>query len=119
MNGPDLVLRQERGAVIRVTEQGSVSLRVPLDEPRAGGRGFDPMKGMIIIEEAVQQRLDTTLKYAAGVLDLIDRTQRLTHLVVAARLSGVEHRGWSPINGHDPAAAWVSPAGNILPTSPT
>jgi hypothetical protein len=94
LDGPDLVLRQERGAVIRVTEQGSVSLRVPLDEPRAGGRGFDPMSGMIIIEEAVQQRLGTTLEYAAGVLDLIDRTQRLTHLVVAARLSGVEHRGW-------------------------
>jgi hypothetical protein len=94
LDGSDLVLRQERGAVIRVTEQGSVSLRVPLDEPRAGGRGFDPMSGMTIIEEAVQQRLGTTLEYAAGVLDLIDRTQRLTHLVVAARLSGVEYRGW-------------------------
>ncbi|HEY0012131.1 MAG TPA: DUF4062 domain-containing protein [Allosphingosinicella sp.] len=94
LDGSDLVLRQERGATIRVTEQGSVSLRVPLDETRAGGRSFDPMSGMIIIEEAVQQRLGTTLHYAAAVLDRLDRTQRLTHLVVAARLSGVEHRGW-------------------------
>ena len=94
LDGSDLVLRQERGAAIRVTEQGSVLLRVPLDEPRASGRSFDPMGGMIIIEEAVQQRLGTTLDYAAGVLDRVDRTQRLTHLVVAARLSGIEHRGW-------------------------
>lgn len=93
LDGSDFVLRPERGAVMRVTEQGSVSLRVPLDEPRASGRGFDPMSGMIIIEEAVHQRLGTMLEYAAGVFDLIDRTQRLTHLIVAARLSGVEHRG--------------------------
>ena len=45
LDGSDLVLRQERSAVIRVTEQGSVSLRVPLDEPREGGRSFDPMIG--------------------------------------------------------------------------
>jgi hypothetical protein len=94
LDGSDLVLRQERGATIRVTEQGSVSMRVPLDEPRAGGRNFDPMSGMVIVEEAVQQRLGTTLEFAAGVLDLVDRTQRLTDLVIAARLAGVEHRGW-------------------------
>jgi hypothetical protein len=94
LDGSDLVLRQERGAAIRVTEEGSISVRVPLDETRAGGRSFDPMSSMVIIEEAVQQRLGTTLDYAAGVLDRIDRTQRLTHLVVAVRLSGVEHRGW-------------------------
>ncbi|WP_420139882.1 DUF4062 domain-containing protein [Sphingomonas sp.] len=94
LDGSDLVLRQERGGSIRVTEEGSIALRVPLDEPRAGGRGFDTMSGMVIIEEAVQQRLGTTLDYAAGVLDQVDRTQRLTHLVVAACLSGVEHRGW-------------------------
>jgi hypothetical protein len=94
LDGSDLVLRQERGAGIRVTEEGSVSLRVPLDEPRGSGRSFDPMSGMIIIEEAVQHRLGTALDYAAAVLDRLDRTQRLTHLVVAARLSGVEHRGW-------------------------
>ena len=94
LDGSHLVLRQERGASIRVTEEGSIALRVPLDEPRVGGRGFDPMSGMVIIEEAVQQRLGTTLDYATGVLDRVDRTQRLTQLVVAARLSGVEHRGW-------------------------
>jgi hypothetical protein len=93
LDGSDLVLRQERGAAIRVTEQGSISLRLPLDERRTGGR-TDPMSGMVIVEETVQQRLGTALDYAAGVIERIDRTQRLTHLVVAARLSGVDHRGW-------------------------
>ena len=46
------------------------------------------------------QRLATALAYAAGVIDRIDRTQRLTHLVVAARLSGVEHRGWRTRAAH-------------------
>ena len=94
LDGSDLVLRQERGAAIRVTEEGSISLRLPLDESRARGRGFDAMSGMVIVEEAVQQRLGTALDFAAGVVDRVDRTQRLTHLVVAVRLSGVEHRGW-------------------------
>lgn len=94
LDGSDLILRQERGAAVRVTEQGSVSLRLPLDEPRTSRRSFDPMSGMVIIEEAVQERLGTALEYAAGVIDRIDRTQRLSHLVMAARLSGVEHRGW-------------------------
>lgn len=94
LDGSDLVLRQERGAAIRVTEQGSVSLRLPLDEARTGGRSFDSMSGMVVLEEAVQQRLGTALDYVARAMDRIDRTQRLTHLVVAARLSGVEHREW-------------------------
>lgn len=94
LDGSDLVLRQERGAAIRITEQGSVSLRVPVDEPRTGARSLDPINGMVIIEEAVQQRLGTAFDYAAGVLNLVDPTQRLTDLVLAARLSGVDHRGW-------------------------
>ncbi|WP_375243823.1 DUF4062 domain-containing protein [Sphingomonas parapaucimobilis] len=94
LDGSDLVLRQERGASIRLTEQGSVSLRLPLDEPRPLGRGFDAMSGMVIVEEVVQERLSTALDFAAGVIDRVDRTQRLTNLIVMVRLSGVEHRGW-------------------------
>jgi len=94
LDGSDLILHQERGATIRITEQGAVSMRLPLDEARIGGRSFDSMSGMIVVEEVVQQRLGTALDYAARAMDRIDRTQRLTHLVVAARLSGVEQRGW-------------------------
>ena len=94
LDGSDLVLRQERGASIRVTEQGAVSLRLPLEESRTGGRNFDPVSSMVVVEEVVQQRLGTALDYVARALGRIDPTQRLTHLKVAARLSGVEHRGW-------------------------
>lgn len=94
LDGADLVLSQERGASIRLTEHGSIAVRVPLDEPRSQGRNADHMTGMVIIEESVQHRLSNTLDYAAELIDHIDCTQRLTHLVVAARLTGVEHRGW-------------------------
>ncbi|MBT2189194.1 DUF4062 domain-containing protein [Sphingobium nicotianae] len=94
LDGADLILSQERGASIRLTEHGSIAVRVPLDEPRSQGRGMDHMSGMVIIEESVQNRLGMALDFAAEIIDHIDRTQRLTHLVIAVRLSGVEYRGW-------------------------
>lgn len=93
LDGSDLVLRQDRGASIRLTEQGSVALRLPLDESR-GARGYDPMSGMVVIEESVKEKIGTGLSYAANVLERIDPTQRLTHLALALRISGAEHRGW-------------------------
>ena len=93
LDGPDLLLRQERGASIRLTELGSVVVRLPLDEPRSA-RGFDAMSGMVIIEERVKQTIGVALAYVAGVLDRIDRTQRLTHLAIALRIAGADHRGW-------------------------
>ncbi|WP_036503190.1 DUF4062 domain-containing protein [Novosphingobium sp. AP12] len=94
LDGADLVVRQERGANIRLTEHGSVIVRIPLDEPCSQGRGMDYMSGMVIVEESVQHRLGIALDFAAETIDHIDSTQRLTHLVIAARLTGVEHRGW-------------------------
>lgn len=100
LDGDDLVLSQESGASIRLTEHGSIAVRVPLDELRSRARGTDHMSGMVIIEESVQHRLRIALDYAAEIIDHIDRTQRLTHLVVAARLTGVEHRGWRTQEQH-------------------
>ncbi|GFE76154.1 DUF4062 domain-containing protein [Novosphingobium sp. TCA1] len=94
LDGSDLVVSQDRGAAIRVTEQGAVALRLPLDAPPSSGRNLDLMSGMVIVEEAVQERLGTALGFAASVIERIDPTQRLTHLVVVVRLTGVEHRGW-------------------------
>jgi len=93
LDGADLVIRQER-ASLRLTEHGSVAVRIPLDEPRAQGRGLDQMGGMVIIEELVQHRLGVALDFAAETIDHIDRTQRLTQLIIAVRLTGVAHRGW-------------------------
>jgi len=52
------------------------------------------MSGMVIVEESVQQRLGVALDFAAETIDHIDSTQRLTHLIIAVRLTGVEHRSW-------------------------
>ena len=100
LDGADLVIRQERGASIRLTEHGSVVVRIPLDEPRAQGRGLDHMGGMVIIEESVQHRLGVALDFAAETIDHIDRTQRLTQLIIAVRLTGVAHRGWRTQTQH-------------------
>lgn len=93
LDGSDLILRQERGASIRLTEQGSIVVRLPLDEPRSA-RGFDPMSGMVLVEETVKERISIAIAYVAAVLDRIDRTQRLTHLAIALRVAGADHRGW-------------------------
>lgn len=96
LDGADLVVRQERGSAIRLTEQGSLVLRLALDEPEPSGRtGFNPMSGsMVIVEEDVQRRLATALAFAAATIEEIDPTQRLTHLAVAARIAGAEYRAW-------------------------
>ena len=91
----DLVVRQERGASIKLTEHGSVALRIPLDDPVTGQRGLNQMAGMmVIVEEDVQQRLTTALAFAASLFERIDPTQRLTRLAIAARIAGAEHRAW-------------------------
>lgn len=93
--GADLAVRQERGASILLTEQGSVAIRMPVDEPFTGRRGMDAMANMmVIIEEDVQDRLATALAFAAALLERIDPTQRLTRLAIAARITGAEYRAW-------------------------
>lgn len=94
LDGADLLVHQESGASIRLTEQGSLALRLPIDDPAQGGR-FNAMAGMmVIIEEDIRQRLATALAFAAAVIEHVDPTQRLTHLVVATRVTGAEYRAW-------------------------
>ena len=93
LDGSDLVAARERGASIRLTEQGSMLFRLSLEDTasrdRTGGFG-----GMMIIEEVVRERLGGALGYAAATIERIDSTQRLTHLGVAAHISGAEYRAW-------------------------
>lgn len=91
----DLVVRQDGGASIRLTEQGAIAIRTPLDEPLSTRRGMGGMGGMmVIVEEDVQQRLATALAFAAAVLERVDPTQRLTRLAISARIAGAEYRAW-------------------------
>jgi hypothetical protein len=91
----DLVLRQEGAASIRLTEQGSLAIRIPLDKPATGHGSFKAMDGMmVIVEEDVQQRLATALGYAAAVIEHTDPTQRLMRLAIAVGIAGADYRAW-------------------------
>jgi hypothetical protein len=80
IDGDSLVLVQdETHAKITLNEHGSVLITLPL---RSNGRGM-----LELIEEHVQEQLANSLDYATWVLDHVDPTQRLTHIVIAASLT--------------------------------
>jgi hypothetical protein len=87
IEGDSLVLVQDKThAKITLNEHGSVLITLPL---RSTSRGM-----LELIEELVQERLANALDYATWVLDHVDPTQRLTHIVIAASLTGADHMGW-------------------------
>ena len=68
------------GRLLRLDPQGGVLIRSPI-ESEGGGLSA-------ILVETVQQRLVAALRYAAWALDHVDRTQRWSHVAVAAQLAG-------------------------------
>ena len=65
---------------IRLDPQGGVLIRSSVVSE---GGGLPA-----ILVETVQDQLEASLRYAAWVLDQIDQTQRLSHVAVAAQLTG-------------------------------
>jgi hypothetical protein len=94
LDGSDLVIRQQGGASLRLTEQGSLAIRLPLDRQTHDWRGGASMDGMVIIEDDIHAQLGNAIGYAADVLSHIDGTERLTHLALAVRIADAEHRAW-------------------------
>lgn len=93
-----LILAQDRGAMVQLDEQGSLLICVPLEGPATGGRS--QMSLPVIVEEAVCQQIGTALGFSAAALDQIDPTQRLTHIVMAARIEGAGYLGWRTAAEH-------------------
>lgn len=91
--GSDLLVGQDRGASVRLTEQGAMLFRLTLEDTTSRDRmgGFGEM---VIIEEVVRERLGAALGYAAATIERVDASQRLTHLGVAAQITGAEYRAW-------------------------
>ena len=91
--GDFLTVEQERGAWVRLSEGGSLALRLPL-EPGQGGRrqGFGLM--LALIQETVMARLMSSIAYSAWVLGRVDPTNRITHVAVAAGIEASDHLGW-------------------------
>lgn len=93
IEGSTLALEQEGGAGIRLNEQGSLVLRLPLERPsRRGHGGFSG--SFAIIEETVLQQLSAGIAYADWLLERIDATQKLSHVALAARIDASDHLGW-------------------------
>jgi hypothetical protein len=86
-----LVVAQERGPLVRLDTQGTIILQlaVPQDD-----------HGMSIIEEGVAAAITAGLAYAAWLLDRIDQTQRLSHVVIVASMQEIGFASWKTRSEH-------------------
>jgi hypothetical protein len=89
--GDVLVLQQEGGASVRLAENGSVLLSLPLEDNSGRRTGFSLF---YLIEETVLERLSAGLGFANVLLDRIDPTQRLAQIAVAATIEASDFMGW-------------------------
>jgi Domain of unknown function (DUF4062) len=84
IRGHTLELIQESRS-FTIDEQGSMRISVALDS--SGGFGS-------VIEEDVLENLAHSLAFGVRLLDRIDPTEKLSHVVLAVNLSGSDHCGW-------------------------
>ncbi len=105
--GAALVISQDRGASLRLNEQGAVVLKLPIETSEARRSASMPA----LIEEHVQSRIAAALGYGAWVLDHIDPTQKLSTVALAARLEGAEHLAWRTRAEQDASPNSVSMSG--------
>lgn len=92
IDGSTLVVEQERGARIRLDENGSLVLSLPLERTEGARRnGFGVFA---IIEEDVLRELAAAMAFSAWLLDRIDPTQRVTHVALAASIEASDYMGW-------------------------
>ena len=93
IEGSALFLEQDGGARVQLDEQGALVLRLTLERPsRRKHGGF--AGGFALIQETVVEQLTAAIAYADWALELIDPTQRLTHVALAARIDASDHLGW-------------------------
>ncbi|KQO61041.1 hypothetical protein ASF24_03640 [Methylobacterium sp. Leaf86] len=81
-----LVIRQERETSFTLSPQADLLFALPI--PRA-----DDMMGGVI-EEDIADLLERALRYAAFVLDRVDPTQRITHVVPVASIGHAQMLAW-------------------------
>lgn len=81
-----LVIRQERETSFTLTPQGDMLFALPIP------KGDRMMGG--VIEEDIADLLGRTLRYAVGVLDRVDPTQRITHVVPVASIDDAQMLAW-------------------------
>ena len=80
---------------IRLWGTGDLRLILPVCDDGRSGMGLP-----VVIEETVAERLAGAIGYAAWLLGHIDRTERLTHVSLAAALVGEGALGWRTRREH-------------------
>jgi hypothetical protein len=84
IDGKLVLERDGRGSrSLNLDAQGGILIRQPVENERDGTYGMS-----VILVETVHERLAAALRYSAWLLDHLDPTQRLFHVVVAARIIG-------------------------------
>ena len=91
IQGPHLVVEQERGARIQLDESGALLLRLPLVRDRAG---HHDSFGMAIDEDDVLRELGAAIRFASWLLDRIDATEAITHVALAASIEASDYMAW-------------------------
>jgi hypothetical protein len=86
--------RQGRASSIALWEGGDVLIQLP-----AGNQSRE-ITLPVVIEEDIAAQLDGAIGYAAWVLAHIDSTEKLTHVALAARLTGGGVFGWRTRREH-------------------
>ena len=87
-----LVIEQENGAALRIDEAGSLLLSVPIQEADGHMRP--------LIEEHVSAAIMKALTFADHMLERLDRTQRLTRVVIVADIRANNMFGWRTVREH-------------------
>jgi hypothetical protein len=80
-------LRHRSNAEIRLWGTGDMSMSIPIAQPDS--RGFQ-----VVIEEDVAERLAACIAYMAWVLGRVDRTEKVSHVALAARVVSESAMGW-------------------------
>ena len=81
-------------AEVRLWSTGDVRVILPAQE-EGHSMGFS-----VAIEETVASRLSAAISYAAWLLAQVDRTERISHVALAAALVGEGSMGWRTLSEH-------------------
>ncbi|MCB1392873.1 DUF4062 domain-containing protein [Nitrobacter sp.] len=92
MDGDSLVLEQQGGGRIQLEEDGAIVLRIALEE--ADQRRNNHISFPAVIEETVLASITAGLNYASWLLDHVDPTQRLSHIVCAVQIEASDYMAW-------------------------
>jgi hypothetical protein len=92
VKGHTLTVRHEH-EFVSLDEQGSIVIARSLTEGKDGV--------FAVIEEEVCEKITTSLRFAAALLDHIDPTHRLTHAVPALNLYEASYRTWRTRAEHE------------------